>query len=330
MPILGGMNAPWGAVDPLGETLHFLRMDGTLYCRSEFSAPWALALPELAGCLMFHVVVAGECWLEVAGTVPRLLRPGDLALVPHGAGHRIASAPGLPGTRLFDLPREAVGERYEVLRHGGGGAAASVVCGVVHFDHPAARQLVAALPQLIVIDAAQQPQQEWLQSTLHFMAAEARSLRPGGETIVTRLADILVIQAIRTWIERDPVAQTGWLGALRDEQIGRALTLIHREPSRDWTVASLATEIAMSRSAFAARFAALVGEPPMRHIARWRMHVALDWLTEGRATLGEVALRLGYGSEAAFSRAFKRCLGVSPGAARRQQEQAHDQRAALA
>jgi len=181
-----------------------------------------------------------------------------------------------------------------------------------------------------VIDAAQQPQQEWLQSTLHFMAAEARSLRPGGETIVTRLADNLVIQAIRTWIERDPVAQTGWLGALRDEQIGRALTLIHHEPSRDWTVASLATEIAMSRSAFAARFAALVGEPPMRHIARWRMHVALDWLTEGRATLGEVALRLGYGSEAAFSRAFKRCLGVSPGAARRQQEQAHDQRAALA
>lgn len=317
------MNAPWKATDPLGETLHFLRMDGTLYCRSEFSAPWGLALPELPGCLMFHVVVTGACWLEVDGAEPCRLRPGDLALVPHGAGHQLVSVPGAAAVRLFDLPREMVGERYELLRHGGGGAPTNAICGVVHFGHPAARQLVAALPRLVVIEGAESPQQEWLQSTLRFMAAEARALRPGGETIVTRLADILVIQAIRAWIEQDPAAQTGWLGALRDEQIGRALTLIHREPAHDWTVASLATASAMSRSAFAARFAALVGEPPMHYVARWRMHVALDWLTEGRATLGEVALRLGYQSEAAFSRAFKRCLGVSPGAARRQHELAH-------
>ena len=158
---------------------------------------------------------------------------------------------------------------------------------------------------------------EWIASTLRFMAAEAREPRLGGETVITRLADILVIQAIRSWIEQDPAAQTGWLGALRDPQIGRAISLIHRDPARTWTVASLADEVAMSRSAFAARFAELVGEPPMHYVTRWRMHAAVTWLREGDATLGELALRLGYQSEAAFSRAFKRFIGVSPGAVRR-------------
>ena len=158
---------------------------------------------------------------------------------------------------------------------------------------------------------------EWIASTLRFMAAEAREPRLGGETVITRLADILVIQAIRAWIEQDPAAQTGWLGALRDPQIGRAISLIHRDPARTWTVASLADEVAMSRSAFAARFAELVGEPPMHYVTRWRMHAAVTWLREGDATLGELALRLGYQSEAAFSRAFKRFMGLSPGAVRR-------------
>ena len=160
------------------------------------------------------------------------------------------------------------------------------------------------------------------------MAAEARTLRPGGETVITRLADVLVIQAIRSWLARDPAARTGWLGALQDEQIGRAITLIQRDPARPWTIASLAYEVAMSRSAFAARFSQLVGEPPMHYVTRWRMHLALTWLKEDRATLGELALRLGYQSEAAFSRAFKRCMGVPPGAVRRSPAAADGWRAA--
>ena len=149
------------------------------------------------------------------------------------------------------------------------------------------------------------------------MAAEAGELRPGGEAVITRLGDILVIQAIRAWIESDPAAQTGWLGALQDPQIGRAISLIHRDPARNWTVASLADELAMSRSAFAARFTELVGEPVMSYVARWRMHVAVAALKEEGATVGELADRLGYRSEAAFSRAFKRVIGVAPGAVRR-------------
>jgi len=318
---------PWAPVDPLGEALHFLRMSGTFYCRSEFTAPWGLALPAMKGCLMFHFLTSGRCWLEVEGAEQRLLQPGDLALVPHGEGHRLASEPGFAALKLFDLPREQVSERYEILRLGGGGAATSLVCGAVRFDHPAAHHLVKLLPRMISVEASSSPHMDWIQSTLRFMAAEAKALRPGGETVITRLADILVIQAIRSWIDQDPAAQTGWLGALQDKQIGRAISCIHRDPARAWTVALLAAEVAMSRSAFAARFTELVGEPAMHYVARWRMHVALTWLKEDDARLADLAGRLGYQSEAAFSRAFKRFIGVSPGAARRNADAANGERA---
>jgi AraC-like DNA-binding protein len=304
-------------IDPLGEALHFLRMSGTFYCRSELTAPWGLTLPERPGCLSFHVVTFGRALLEVEGEEPHALEPGDLALVPHGRGHRLVGEPGAAAAPIGELRHEHVSDRYAILRHGGGGAPTTIVCGAVRFDHPAAHHLVALLPRVIHVRASALQHTEWLQSTLALMAAEARELRPGGETVITRLADILVIQAIRSWIEQDPAAQTGWLGALQDRQIGRAVALIHREPTRAWTVSTLAAEAAMSRSAFAARFTQLVGEPAMHYVARWRMHVAVTWMRDEGVGVSEMAGRLGYRSEAAFSRAFKRFIGVPPGAARR-------------
>ncbi len=303
--------------DPLGEALHFLRMSGSFYCRCEFSTPWALELPPMKSFLMLHVVTSGRCWLEVEGAPNRLLQPGDLALVPHGDGHQMASEPGMAAAKLFEIAREQVSERYETLRLGGGGAATTAVCGAFQFDHPAAHQLIALLPRMIIVEAWNSPHMNWIQSTLRVMAAEARELRPGGETVITRLADILVIHAIRSWIAQDPAAQRGWLGALRDKQIGRVISQIHREPARPWTLESLAGEAAMSRSAFAARFTELVGEPAMHYVTRWKMHMALTWLGEDDAPLRELSHRLGYESEAAFSRAFKRYMGLSPGEARR-------------
>jgi AraC-like DNA-binding protein len=315
-------------VDPLGEALHFLRMTGTSYCRSELTAPWGLELPARTGCLSFHVVMTGRCSLEIEGEGSRLLHPGEFALVPHGEGHRLTSAPGVPAPGIDTLRHEMVSERYAILRHGGGGAPTTLICGAVRFEHPAAHHLVKLLPRVIHVEASISPQMDWMQSTLRLMAAEASALRPGGETVITRLADILVIQAIRSWIEHDPAAQTGWLGALHDEQIGRAITLVHRDVARSWTVASLASEVAMSRSAFAARFTELVGEPAMQYVARWRMHVAVTWLKEEDVGLGDLASRLGYQSEAAFSRAFKRFMGVSPGAVRRRPTALRNQEAA--
>jgi AraC-like DNA-binding protein len=312
--------------DPLGEALHSLRMSGTMYCRCEFSAPWALALPAMHGFLMFHVMTSGKCWLEINGDQLCLLSPAELALVPHGNGHKLSSEPGLPAPGLFDLSRDQVSKRYEILRHGGCGAVTTMLCGGVHFDHPAAQHLVKLLPRVITIDASTSPESEWIQATLRYMSAEARELRPGGETVITRLADILVIQAIRWWLGQNLADQKGWLGALQDAQIGRAISLIHREPARGWTVASLASELAMSRSAFAARFTTLVGETPMHFVARSRMYLAVTWLKQEQARLAEVAARLGYQSEAAFSRAFKRFIGVSPGAVRRNKQSGDDQR----
>lgn len=308
---------PWSSPDPLGEALHFLRVDGAFYCRSELTAPWGLSLPAFDDCLWFHVVTTGEAHLEVEGVEPLLLRPGDLALVAHAQGHRVCSGPEAGVPDVTTLPHEYQSDRYAILRHGGGGARTTLICGAVRFGQAAARELLALLPPVLFLEPSRSPRTEWLQSTLRLIADEASTLRPGGEAVLTRLSDIVVLQAIRTWLERDPLARTGWLGALQDRQIGRAVSLVHRHPERDWSVASLAGELAMSRSAFAARFTELVHEPVMSWVTRHRMQVALDWLRHEDLAVGELANRLGYQSEAAFSRAFKRVVGVSPGAARR-------------
>ena len=308
---------PWAPSDPLAEALHFLRMNGAFYCRSELTAPWGMTMMPMPGYIWFHVVTTGRVWLEAGDDEGRLLQPGDLGLVPHGEGHVLRSEPGVPAPDVLELDREEISERYEILRHGGGGAPTTLICGAVRFDHPAARNLVEILPPIMHLEAAGAPQLDWMQSTLRLMAVEAHELRPGSEAVITRLGDILVIQAIRSWLETDPAARTGWLGALQDEQIGHAIALIHRDPARNWTVASLADELAMSRSAFAARFTELVEEPAMQYVTRWRMQVAVSALRHDGATVGELASRLGYRSEAAFARAFKRVIGVPPGAVKR-------------
>ena len=304
--------------DPLGEALHALRMSGAFYCNSEFTEPWGLTLPPLPDYLWFHVVTSGSVSLDAGDGELTTLHAGDLALVTQGAGHLLCSDPAAPAPGILDLPREEISDRYEVLRHGGGGARTRMMCGAVRFDHPAARSLVALLPEIIYLDAASAPDVAWMQGTLGLIAAETRHLRPGGEAVITRLADVLVIQAIRSWMDTDPSAQTGWLGALRDNQIGRALSLIHGDPARAWTVATLADELPMSRSAFAARFTELVGEPVMQYVTRWRMKVAVNALRDEGATVGQLADRLGYRSEAAFARAFKRVVGVAPGSVKRE------------
>jgi hypothetical protein len=256
---------PWGPTDPLGSALHLLRMNGAFYCRTELSAPWGLGMPAMPGYLWFHVVLAGTLRLETPDAPSRTITAGELALVPRGEGHTLRSEAGVDAPDVLSLERDAVSDRYEVLHHGGDGIATSLVCGAVRLEHPAARNLIRALPPSILV-GADAPGAEWIQSTLRLLAAEARHPRPGGEAVITRLADIIVIQAIRAWLETDPGARTGWLGAMRDPQIGRAIALVHDDPARDWTVAALAQELAMSRSAFAARFTELVGEPAMQYV----------------------------------------------------------------
>jgi AraC-like DNA-binding protein len=302
--------------DPLGEILHLLKLTGILYSRAELTAPWGADMPAFEGCMMFHIVTAGYCWLEVKGEEPRLLRRGSLALLPHGNGHLIRSGPNEQTVPLFDIPVEKISDQYEIMRFGGGGELTQMTCGVVRFDHVAGRQLVALLPGVLEIDSWAEVENSWLQSTLRLISHEARSLRPGGETVITRLADILIIQAIRSWIDSVPEVEQGWLAALRDRQLGRALLSIHRDPGKDWTLESLAQKAGMSRSGFSARFTSMVGDTAMRYLTRWRLQLARAQLQETAAPLAVLADRFGYQSEAAFSRAFKREFGVSPGSVR--------------
>jgi AraC-like DNA-binding protein len=311
------LSNPPTPTDPLGEALHHLRMSGAFYCRTELTAPWGITLPPLPDYLWFHIATAGSLELETGDAETLALGPGDLALVTHGSGHVLRSEPGAAAPGILELEREEVSDRYEILRHGGGGAPTRLMCGAVRFDHAAARNLVASLPGLIRIEALGGPETERMHATLGLIAAETARPRPGGEAVITRLADVLVIQAIRAWIETDPDARTGWLGAMRDAQIGPALAAIHADPARGWTLSSLAREVTMSRSAFAARFTELVGEPPMQYLTHVRIQLAVNALRDDGATVAELADRLGYRSQAAFARAFKREVGVPPGAVKR-------------
>ena len=301
------------ANDPLGETLHQLRLGGSLYCRSELRGDWALDMPILPGKMMFHIVSGGHCWLQVEGMAPRKLPGGSLALVPHGRGHVLSSNPQLAPTPLFDTPIQRISERYEFLQLGSEGPLTELTCGVLGFDEAMGQQLVQQLPPVLVLDELSDCSEQWLQGTLEFIACEARDFKPGGETIITNLADILVIQLIRHWMEQAPEANEGWLAALRDKHIGTALRAIHHQPQKNWTVETLAQECGMSRSGFSARFTQLVGNSVKNYLTLWRMRLAHQRLKQQRVPLMVLAEELGYQSEAAFSRAFKRVMGFSPG-----------------
>lgn len=307
------VHPPRAAADLVGEALHRLRVQGVFYCRTEAAGAWAVDMPAFGECVAFHVAAAGDCWVRVDGAAPVHLRTGDLALVPHGRGHVLASDLAAPSLGRVDLlPQEYVTETYSVLRHDGDGPRQRLLCGVLTLDGPAARPLLELLPSVVHVPASAAP---WAGRTLELMADELVHVRPGGEAVVTRLADVLVIQAVRAWLDAQDDA-SGWIGGLRDPWVGAALAAVHRDPAAPWTVGALAREAAMSRSAFAARFTQVVGVPAMRYVATWRMHVAADRLARGDG-VAQAAAAAGYESPAAFSRAFTRATGRAPGSVRR-------------
>lgn len=296
--------------DLITETLRDFGMSGVYYCSSELTAPWGIALPPLAGSVMFHLLTEGTAVVEVDGTGTGMVA-GDLLLVPHGAGHDIVSAAGVVATPLFDIPRVVTMERYERLRIDGGGAPARLLCGAVIFSDLAVARLMRGLPP--VLAAGRGENAAWLHAVVREMAREAEHPGPGTDVVMARLADVLVVHAVRAWLDEARPAQ-GWVAALRDPQLGRSLRAFHADPARRWDLPSLAAEAAMSRSAFAARFADVVGEPPMTYVTSWRMDLAARLVRAGDLTLARVAERVGYQSEAAFNRAFRRAHGMAPGA----------------
>lgn len=302
---LGSMIVDRSSID---EALRGVRISDTRYCRSELSAPWGLEM-EPCPIVTFHFVARGRCLLTGAGA-DRWLEPGQFVMFPHGQGHRLLSAPGQPTQPLTPLPKRRLGPQSTVLRHGDGGDSTLLLCGGSMFvpaDHP----LVSALPEVMVGTPTGH-----MAGVLPVLEREAAQPSAGSEVIVTRLSDVLVMHTIRTWLETSPPARQGWLGALHDEHLGRALTLMHQAPERGWTVASLAAEARMSRSLFARRFTEDAGAAPMDYLTQLRMRHATALMREHGLTPAAVSVRVGYHSPAAFARAYKRVTGRTPGSAK--------------
>jgi AraC-like DNA-binding protein len=314
MQIRSSRAVPSRWLEPAAQVLHELRLSQSQYCRTEMTAPWGLSIPS-ASESMFHYVAEGEAYLRGAANEPVRLVAGDFVLLPHGHGHALASTPKGRAVSMDSFAREQIGRSAHSIRGGGGGMRALIICGSVAFEDHGTHPLLRLLPQLLHLRGVRP--KPLLRTMLEAMGAEARSAKLGATTIMTRIADVLVIYAVRAWFDDHERCDAGWLGALRDPAVGGALALMHGRPEEPWTVASLAAEVGMSRSSFAERFTSLTGVPPLLYLTRFRMHLSLRWLREDKTSIGAVAERLGYESEPAFSRAFKRHIGVSPGQARR-------------
>jgi AraC-like DNA-binding protein len=313
--------------DALSDVLRAVRLSGGVFLDAEFSAPWCVAAqvgPE--DCRAFgveperliatHYVLEGTLRLAVEGEPPVELGAGDLVLLVRNDAHRLGSDLSLTPVPADDLIVPPGESALATIRYGGGGARTRIVCGFLAGELPD-NPLFASLPRVFTLRAGQGKTRDWIESSFRFAAAELAAGRPGSDTALAKLSELLFVEAVRACIAALPPDRTGWLAGLRDPHVGRALALLHGRVAHAWTVDELARQVGLSRSALGERFAALLGEPPMRYLARWRMQLASLRLRESHASLAEIAAEVGYDSEAAFNRAFKRELGVPPATWRR-------------
>ncbi len=325
------LNVP---ADVLSDVLRAVRLTGVVYFDFELSAPWAVEAPpsrEIASVVVpgaervieYHLVARGACWGQQIGGEPIRLAEGDLLIFPQGDGHVLSSERGLRAITDPSMFRRPSTPLPLVSELGGGGEdRARIVCCFLGLDDRPFNPLLTALPGVIHLRAAgSQAASGWVATLLNIAVHESGSARPGSENVLSRLSELMFVEAIRRHLETIPPAQVGWLAGLRDPVVGAALGLLHGQPALAWTVEQLARGCGVSRSVLAERFALMVGQPPMQYLALWRMQLASRLLTGGRA-VSEVAGAVGYESEAAFSRAFKKLVGQAPGTWRRANEPA--------
>ena len=315
-------------MDALSDVLRIVRLSGAVFMDAEFTAPWCVGepagvevciehLPDAQHIVIYHLLTEGTVDVSLPGSAPVSARAGDLVIIPSGAAHALGSdlsRPRADGARLIvrrgpdDVPQ---------VRHGGGGEVTRMVCGYLACDSSLFDTVLAALPRVMVVSMREGPGAQWLASSIRFSIAESAAQRAGAGTVLAKLSELMFVEAIRRYIEGLPAEQTGWLAGLRDRFVGKTLTLIHSKPAHPWTVEELAGTVGLSRSALAERFTGLIGQPPMQYLTRWRLQLAANLLRASSRNVASVAAGVGYDSEAAFSRAFKRELGITPAAWRR-------------
>ena len=328
------------ATDTLSDVLRSVRLRGAVFYCVSWAGEWAVGAPsskEIAGAVVpgaehvmeYHVITKGHGWAAIAGEPPVRLSAGDVVMFPHGDAHVLSSAPGIEPARTDpqwfvdtrDVPKPipiAIRSLKE-MAIGPTELPINLACGFLGCDIRPFNPLIASLPRILHVPAAGDG--AWISQVMLQAVDASQNKRPGGDAVLDRISEMMFIDAVRRYVERLPEASSGWLAGLRDRHVGKALALIHENPARDWTVEALADAVALSRSAFYERFTELVGQPPMHYVANWRMQAAANLLRQSGASVASIALEVGYESEAAFARAFKRLVGLPPAAWRRAQTQ---------
>lgn len=327
--------------DTLSDVLRAVRLRGAVFFDISGSSDWAAEAPpshELAPLLMpgvdhvmeYHAIAHGSCWAGIPGETPVQLFAGDVVVFPHGDAHVVSSAPNMRGD-LSDVGRLAgmkVDRLPLQLAYSGDGIVyppaddgegdVTIVCGFLGCDMQPFNPLIDALPRMLTLRASEGD--GWITQFARQAVAESRAQRPGGEAMLARMSEMMFVNAVRRYASQLSSHSQGWLAGLNDRFVGRTLALMHRQPNRDWTIDEIGREVGLSRSALHERFVQLVGMPPMQYLAQWRMQAAARLLLETRSTVANIAIEVGYESEAAFARAFKRAVGKPPAAWRRERE----------
>jgi AraC-like DNA-binding protein len=319
-------------MDALSDVLKSVHLEGAVYINAEFTAPWCVSarfglgsvrarLARAEQVVFFHYLTEGSCKVRLDESRETMqISSGDLVLFLNEDAHLLGSDLQLvpvETARLIDPEAAAAGDLIQ-LRHGGGGTATRFICGYIACSRSLCRPLLEALPRVLRIPIGAGTAGTLVRELLRAGVSESLSSRPGAQSVLAKLSELMFAEAMRRYVEDLPPEGRGWLAGLRDPYVGRTLALLHENPGRTWTVDALARKVALSRSALAVRFVALVGEPPMKYLKRWRLALAAQALRSGNETIGTVAEESGYETEAAFNRAFKSEFGLPPATWRRQ------------
>lgn len=316
-------------MDLLSDVLRTTLLKGGVFLRAEFTEPWCMSsrvqretcapfLGPTADIILYHYVLEGRLRVKVGDEPVFELGAGEVAMFPRNDEHVLGGDLSLPPVPSETVVKPATRGGLSVIHFGGGGARTRMVCGFLGGENLGQNPVVTTLPAALRLDLRHGGAADWIRSTLSFAADEAAADHAGSETVLAKISELLFVAAVRTYADQLAPGERGWLAALKDPHVSRALSVLHARPGDAWTAEELSREVALSRSALADRFNRLVGMPPMRYLTQWRMQIAVQELRRSDQSIAQVAKRLGYDSEAAFSRAFKREIGAPPAAWRRQ------------
>ena len=317
-------------MDALSDVLRVAHLTGGVFLHADFFAPWCMAarvapehcspaLGPASHLILYHYVVEGDFRIRVEGEDgdDLIIGAGEVVLLPRNDLHLMGSDLSLPPVAGSDIIQPPKGGGLFSIHHGGAGGRTRMICGFLGCTGAERNPVISTLPPLLKLSVEQSGAAEWIRSTFQYAAEEVSAGRPGSETVLAKLSELLFVEAVRRYAEALPDGQTGWLAGLREPYVARALALLHHDITRRWTVDDLGREVGLSRSALADRFIRLIGVPPMHYLANWRMQVATQKLRNTSASLTQIAEIVGYDSEAAFSRAFKKAFGAAPATWRR-------------